>query len=104
MIVEFLLSIMFLYVIIILYCHFKYPEVHWDWTGISLKKMSFPSTFIWGTATAAHQVEGNCLNNWSAFEKGSKDNGEPNIKDGQQSGIACDHWNKYPEDIKLIKE
>ena len=104
MIVGILFTTILLYGIIISYFHFKYPELRWKWDDVSMKKISFPSSFIWGTATAAHQVEGNCLNNWSEFEKGSKVNGEPNIKDGQLSGIACDHWNKYPEDIKLIKK
>ena len=93
-----------LYVIAIAYFHFKYPEMRWNWDDISTDNVSFPPSFIWGTATAAHQVEGNCTNNWSEFEKGTKDDGHPNIKDGQQSGIACDHWNRYPEDIKLIKK
>ena len=93
-----------LYVIAIAYFHFRYPELHWNWDDISTEKMSFPSQFIWGTATAAHQVEGNCINNWSEFEKGLNEYGQPNIKDAQQSGIACDHWNRYPEDIKLIKK
>ena len=92
-----------LYVIAIVYFHFRYPELHWNWDDISTDNISFPPTFIWGTATAAHQVEGNCTNNWSEFEKGSNEYGQPNIKDAQQSGIACDHWNRYPEDIKLIK-
>ena len=93
-----------LYLSVIVYCHLQYPEPLWNWENISTDKILFPSTFIWGTATAAHQVEGNCVNNWSEFEKGSKDDGQPNIKDNQQSGIASDHWNRYPEDIKLIKE
>ena len=77
-----------LYVIAIAYFHFRYPELHWNWDNISTEKMSFPSQFIWGTATAAHQVEGNCTNNWSKFEKNSNEYGQPNIKDAQQSGIA----------------
>ena len=88
----------------IMYFHFKYPEIRWNWDDIATDTMQFPPTFIWGTATAAHQVEGNCTNNWSAFEKGTKEDGQPNIKDNQQSGLACDHWNRYPEDITLIKE
>jgi hypothetical protein len=33
--------------------------------------LPFPSDFLWGTATAAHQVEGgNTNNNWYAFEQG----------------------------------
>jgi len=101
---EILIVISILYVIAISYFHFKYPELRWNWDDISTEKISFPPSFIWGTATAAHQVEGNCENNWSEFEKGSKDDGHPNIKNSQQSGIACDHWNRYPEDIKLIKQ
>ncbi len=93
-----------LYLLVIVYFHFKYSEMRWDWDDLSTGTMQFPPTFIWGTATAAHQVEGDCTNNWSAFEKGSNADGKPNIKDNQQSGSACDHWNRYPEDIKLIKE
>ena len=104
MIVEILFYTIILYVIPITYFHFKYPELRWNWNDISIEKISFPSPFIWGTATASHQVEGHCINNWSEFELGSKDDGQPNIKDDQHSGIACDHWNRYPEDIKLIKE
>ena len=96
--------VMGLYLLLMVYFHFKYPEMRWNWDDISTDNISFPPTFIWGTATAAHQVEGNCTNNWSEFEKGTQDIGQPNIKDNQQSGIACDHWNRYPEDIKLIKE
>ena len=28
----------------------------------------------------------------------------PRIKNNQKSGLACDHWNKYNEDINLIKD
>lgn len=56
--------------------------------------------WLWGTATAAHQVEGNCTNNqWYLYE-GKIINGaivEP-------AGIGCDHWNRYKEDIQLMKE
>ena len=98
------ISILITYFIIILYFHFKYPEIRWDWDNISTKNTTFPSSFIWGTATAAHQVEGNCINNWSVFEKGENNDGTPNITNYQQSGLACDHWNRYSDDIQLIKK
>ena len=104
MILGILLAIIILYITVCLYLHYKYLESYWDWNNISIDKISFPSKFIWGTATAAHQVEGNCTNNWSEFENGLKDDGEPNIKDNQVSGSACEHWNRYPEDIELIKK
>ena len=56
----------------------------------------FPKGFLWGTATAAHQVEGqNENNNWFAWES------EPGrIIQGQQAGLACDWWNgRWKEDL-----
>lgn len=57
---------------------------------------SFPKGFLWGTATAAHQVEGqNENNNWYAWES------EPGaIYNDQKSGLACDWWNgRWKEDL-----
>ena len=58
----------------------------------------FPADFLWGTATAAHQVEGgNHLNDWWAWES------EPgHIKNGDRSDPACDHFKRYREDFKLL--
>ena len=48
----------------------------------------FPRGFLWGTATAAHQVEGNNINNnWSEWEKSPG-----RIINDQKSGLACDWW------------
>lgn len=52
----------------------------------------FPSTFRWGTATSAHQVEGQQTNNdWWAIEQV----GGYVYKD-QRAGDACDWW-RHPE-------
>ncbi len=56
----------------------------------------FPRGFLWGTATASHQVEGNNTNNnWWAWEQ------EPGrILQGHKSGLACDWWNgRWREDL-----
>jgi beta-glucosidase len=56
----------------------------------------FPRGFLWGTATASHQVEGNNTNNnWWAWEQ------EPGrILQGHKSGLACDWWNgRWREDF-----
>ncbi len=60
----------------------------------------FPEGFLWGTASAAHQVEGDNRNNdWSEFEK------EPGrIADGDTSEVACDHYRRYREDFTLLRE
>lgn len=48
----------------------------------------FPQGFLWGAATAAHQVEGNNTNNnWAAWE-----NQPGRIQNGEKSGRACDWW------------
>lgn len=64
------------------------------------KKLQFPKGFLWGTATAAHQIEGgNTNNNWWLFEK------RPGaIKNGDSSVKACDHWNRFEKDFDLIKK
>lgn len=56
----------------------------------------FPKSFLWGAATAAHQVEGNNRwNDWWAHEQ----NGALPF----QSGIACNHYERYREDFDLAK-
>jgi len=57
----------------------------------------FPQGFLWGTATAAHQVEGgNTNNNWYAWEN------EPGrVVQGQKCGLACDWWGgRWKEDME----
>jgi beta-glucosidase len=57
----------------------------------------FPSNFLWGAATAAHQVEGNNVNSDSwLFEH------LPETIFAEPSGDACDHYHRYPEDIALL--
>ncbi|MBN2469595.1 MAG: family 1 glycosylhydrolase [Anaerolineae bacterium] len=51
-------------------------------------EMHFPPGFLWGTATAAHQVEGGNCNNWSAWE----DQGGGRIFGDHVSGAACNWW------------
>jgi beta-glucosidase len=60
---------------------------------------AFPEGFRWGTATAAHQVEGNNVNNdwWEWEHRAESVCVEP-------SGDACDHYHRYPEDIRLLRE
>jgi beta-glucosidase len=61
----------------------------------------FPRGFLWGTATAAHQVEGNNTNNtWYAWE-----NTPGRIIEGQKAGLACDWWGgRWKEDFDRAEE
>jgi beta-glucosidase len=61
--------------------------------------ISFPDGFLWGTATAAHQVEGNNWNNdWWAWEH------NPASPCVEPSGDAIDQYHRYREDIALLAE
>lgn len=62
-------------------------------------KYTFPESFIWGTATAAHQVEGN-NNNCDVWAEEYSE-GSP-YKD--RSGDAVDHYNRFKDDIKLMAD
>ncbi len=62
-------------------------------------RFEFPKGFWWGTATAAHQVEGNNINSdvW-LFEH------TPGTVFAEPSGDACDHYHRFREDIALLAE
>jgi beta-glucosidase len=59
----------------------------------------FPDKFLWGTATAAHQVEGgNHANDWWAWEQVPG-----HIKNGDRSDPACEHFVRYAGDFDLLR-
>ena len=89
----------------VLYFNFSYPETEWNWDNIDTQDIHFPESFAWGTATAAHQVEGNNTNNnWYQWENGVNENNQPRIHNGETSSLASDHWNRYPDDIRLMND
>ncbi len=58
---------------------------------------AFPDGFTWGSATAAHQIEGGNVNNdWWAFEH------TPGSGCAEPSGDCCDSWNRWQEDADLV--
>ncbi|HEX4905702.1 MAG TPA: glycoside hydrolase family 1 protein [Acidimicrobiales bacterium] len=60
---------------------------------------AFPDGFTWGTATAAHQIEGgNWNNDWWAWEH------NPDSGTTEPSGDACDSYHRYAEDHAIIAE
>lgn len=65
----------------------------------------FPKDFVWGTATAAPQVEGawreggKGLSIWDTFSR------RPGaVAGGDTLDQACNHYHRYPEDIELMKQ
>jgi beta-glucosidase len=63
------------------------------------KSNSFPDKFLWGCATAGHQVEGNNTNSdlWTLEHLPESIFKEP-------SGDACDHYHLYPQDISMLAD
>lgn len=60
----------------------------------------FPEGFLWGTASAAHQVEGDNRNcDWWEFEQQSG-----RIANGDSSEIANDNYHRYREDFALLRQ
>jgi len=60
---------------------------------------TFPRGFQWGTATSAHQVEGNNVaSDFWLYEH------LPGSMFAEPSGDACDQWHRYGEDIALLAQ
>ncbi|MFN8416846.1 MAG: GH1 family beta-glucosidase [Cytophagaceae bacterium] len=70
-----------------------------------LDKSSFGDDFIWGVSSSAYQTEGahiadgKGLSIWDVFTHEYK----RKIKDRSNGNIACDFYNRYREDIELIR-
>jgi beta-glucosidase len=59
----------------------------------------FPDGFLWGAATAAHQIEGGNVNNdWWAWEH------DPDSGCAEPSGDACDSYNLWERDVGLVAD
>ncbi|MDQ6898944.1 MAG: glycoside hydrolase family 1 protein [Candidatus Dormibacteraeota bacterium] len=59
----------------------------------------FPEGFLWGCATAAHQVEGgNHNNDWWEFEQ------RGGIRTGDSADPACDHYHRFAADFRLLRQ
>ena len=63
------------------------------------KSKAFPDKFLWGCATAGHQVEGNNTSSdlWLMEHLPESIFKEP-------SGDACDHYHLYPQDISMLAD
>ncbi len=70
-----------------------------------MTKLNFPHDFLWGTATSSYQIEGA----WQADGKGESiwdrfSHTADKIQDKTNGDIACDHYNRWPQDIELMRE
>lgn len=66
--------------------------------------LRFPDGFLWGTATAAYQIEGAVAEDgrtpsiWDTFARvpGA-------VIDGDNGDVACDHYHRMADDVALMK-
>lgn len=82
------------------------PAAGLDTVGADVGRLGarFPKGFLWGTATAAHQIEGGLENDWTDWEKGSFPDGTPHIKNRDTTAVAADSWNRFDEDLAAMKQ
>ena len=72
---------------------------------MSTENYKFPANFVWGAATSSYQIEGAVSEDgkgediWDIFTK--EDN---RIFEHHTGEIACDHYHRFKEDVKLMKE
>ena len=64
----------------------------------------FPADFLWGAATAAYQIEGAWLADGKGESIWDRYTHTPfMVQNGDTGDIACDHYNRMPEDVALMK-
>lgn len=92
------------------------------YTKTMKKELTFPQGFLWGAATASHQVEGGNRNDWSEWEKTHADRlarqsadrfshtpnweifkGRAQDPKNYISGKACDHYHRFEEDFDIAR-
>ena len=81
----------------------KLMDIHQP--DLPISKKLFGENFAWGVSTAALQIEGSCdadgkgRSIWDTFSERKR-----KILNGDKPSVACDFYNRYTEDIDLIKQ
>src|SRR5690606_34041957 len=70
----------------------------------SVDRKQFGPNFVFGTAIAAYQIEGGQTDGrgpsiWDSFATTPG-----NVKNADTGAVACDHYNRWPEDLDLIRD
>jgi beta-glucosidase len=65
----------------------------------------FPEGFLWGTATAAHQIEGSPLADGAGPSIWTRFAHTPGMTaNGDTGDVACDHYRRWKEDVALMRQ
>ena len=69
------------------------------------KDFRFPDGFLWGAATAAHQIEGAPLADGAGPSIWTRFAHTPGMTlNGDTGDVACDHYHRWKEDVRLMRE
>ncbi|MEZ0469841.1 GH1 family beta-glucosidase [Luteimonas salinilitoris] len=69
------------------------------------KDFQFPQGFLWGAATAAHQIEGSPLADGAGPSIWTRFAHTPGmILNGDTGDVACDHYRRWQDDVALMRE
>jgi beta-glucosidase len=71
---------------------------------MQFRRSDFPEDFLFGVATSAYQIEGHQfggadLTHWDSFATTPG-----NVVRGEHGQVACDHYNRWQEDLDLIRD
>ena len=67
--------------------------------------MGFNKDFIWGAATASYQIEGAAREDGKGLSVWDTCCGiQGFVKDGDTGDVACDHYHRFKDDIKLMSQ
>ena len=65
----------------------------------------FPDGFLWGAATAAHQIEGSPLADGAGPSIWTRFAHTPGMTyNGDNGDVACDHYHRFKDDVALMRE
>ena len=65
----------------------------------------FPKGFLWGAATAAHQIEGSPLADGAGPSIWTRFAHTPGmVLHGDTGDVACDHYRRWKDDVQLMRE
>src|SRR5690606_3783728 len=78
---------------------------HTPMSSAPAKDFRFPPGFLWGAATAAHQIEGSPLADGAGPSIWTRFAHTPGMTlNGDTGDVACDHYHRWKDDVRLMRE
>ena len=73
-------------------------------TSTPSDQYAFPKNFLWGAATAAHQIEGSPLADGAGPSIWTRFAHTPGMTfNGDTGDVACDHYRRWRDDVQLMR-